>query len=153
MKELFLFQKASIAHISSKNFPKELTVFCYLPKIIFLKMLPQCWTFFVFVLWCLFCFYSFTQFRIILGDINFAEIEEANRVLGPLYFTTFVFFMFFILLVCMLLFRVRWFKFHKSPSFLFSTLYSLSFFFLTQEVEKCGYYKSYFILLVFALQF
>ncbi|KAL1789532.1 polycystin-2 [Sigmodon hispidus] len=40
----------------------------------------------------------FTQFRIILGDINFAEIEEANRVLGPLYFTTFVFFMVFILL-------------------------------------------------------
>ncbi|XDA77418.1 hypothetical protein R6Z07F_007552 [Ovis aries] len=40
----------------------------------------------------------FTQFRIILGDINFAEIEEANRVLGPIYFTTFVFFMFFILL-------------------------------------------------------
>ncbi|XP_038197320.1 polycystin-2 isoform X2 [Arvicola amphibius] len=40
----------------------------------------------------------FTQFRIILGDINFAELEEANRVLGPLYFTTFVFFMFFILL-------------------------------------------------------
>lgn len=40
----------------------------------------------------------FTQFRIILGDVNFAEIEEANRVLGPLYFTTFVFFMFFILL-------------------------------------------------------
>lgn len=53
--------------------------------------------------WCVFlfvCFYSFTQFRIILGDINFAEIEEANRVLGPIYFTTFVFFMFFILLVC-----------------------------------------------------
>ncbi|XP_036988869.2 polycystin-2 isoform X3 [Artibeus jamaicensis] len=40
----------------------------------------------------------FTQFRIILGDINFAEIEEANRILGPIYFTTFVFFMFFILL-------------------------------------------------------
>ncbi|XP_008828400.1 polycystin-2 [Nannospalax galili] len=40
----------------------------------------------------------FTQFRIILGDINFTDIEEANRVLGPLYFTTFVFFMFFILL-------------------------------------------------------
>ncbi|XP_068398522.1 polycystin-2 isoform X1 [Eschrichtius robustus] len=40
----------------------------------------------------------FTQFRIILGDVNFAEIEEANRVLGPIYFTTFVFFMFFILL-------------------------------------------------------
>lgn len=75
----------------------------------FQKMFHQCWTFFVFVLWCcvVFCFYSFTQFRIILGDINFAEIEEANRVLGPIYFTTFVFFMFFILLVCTLLFRVR----------------------------------------------
>ncbi|XP_024059713.1 polycystin-2 [Terrapene carolina triunguis] len=40
----------------------------------------------------------FTQFRIILGDFNFTEIEEANRILGPIYFTTFVFFMFFILL-------------------------------------------------------
>ncbi|KAG2465855.1 polycystin-2 [Polypterus senegalus] len=40
----------------------------------------------------------FTQFRIILGDFNFTEIEEANRILGPIYFTTFVFFIFFILL-------------------------------------------------------
>ncbi|XP_001370448.2 polycystin-2 [Monodelphis domestica] len=40
----------------------------------------------------------FTQFRIILGDFNFTELEEANRVLGPIYFTTFVFFMLFILL-------------------------------------------------------
>lgn len=40
----------------------------------------------------------FTQFRIILGDFDFSEIEEANPVLGPLYFTTFVFFIFFILL-------------------------------------------------------
>ncbi|XP_066430192.1 polycystin-2 isoform X1 [Eleutherodactylus coqui] len=40
----------------------------------------------------------FTQFRIILGDFNFTEIEEANRILGPIYFTSFVFFMFFILL-------------------------------------------------------
>uniref|UniRef100_A0A8B9QLI6 Polycystin-2 n=2 Tax=Apteryx owenii TaxID=8824 RepID=A0A8B9QLI6_APTOW len=40
----------------------------------------------------------FTQFRIILGDFNFTEVEEANRILGPIYFTTFVFFMFFILL-------------------------------------------------------
>ncbi|XP_027709222.1 polycystin-2 [Vombatus ursinus] len=40
----------------------------------------------------------FTQFRIILGDFNFTELEEANRVLGPIYFTTFVFFTFFILL-------------------------------------------------------
>ncbi|KAM4708884.1 polycystin-2 isoform 2-T2 [Discoglossus pictus] len=40
----------------------------------------------------------FTQFRIILGDFNFSDIEEANRILGPVYFTSFVFFMFFILL-------------------------------------------------------
>ncbi|XP_043827948.1 polycystin-2 isoform X2 [Dromiciops gliroides] len=40
----------------------------------------------------------FTQFRIILGDFNFTELEEANRILGPIYFTTFVFFTFFILL-------------------------------------------------------
>ncbi|XP_015205288.1 polycystin-2 isoform X2 [Lepisosteus oculatus] len=40
----------------------------------------------------------FTQFRIILGDINFNEIEHSNRILGPIYFTTFVFFVFFILL-------------------------------------------------------
>ncbi|XP_053317583.1 polycystin-2 isoform X2 [Spea bombifrons] len=40
----------------------------------------------------------FTQFRIILGDFDFVELEEANRVLGPIYFTSFVFFTFFILL-------------------------------------------------------
>lgn len=40
----------------------------------------------------------FTQFRIILGDFNFSEIEDANPVLGPIYFTTFVFFIFFILM-------------------------------------------------------
>uniref|UniRef100_A0A4W3H8Z4 Uncharacterized protein n=1 Tax=Callorhinchus milii TaxID=7868 RepID=A0A4W3H8Z4_CALMI len=40
----------------------------------------------------------FTQFRIILGDFNFAEIEKANRILGPIYFTTFVFCIFFVLL-------------------------------------------------------
>ncbi|KAL7889436.1 hypothetical protein AOLI_G00016940 [Acnodon oligacanthus] len=40
----------------------------------------------------------FTQFRIILGDFDFSEIEQTNRVLGPIYFTTFVFFMFMILL-------------------------------------------------------
>ncbi|XP_068614235.1 polycystin-2-like [Brachionichthys hirsutus] len=39
-----------------------------------------------------------TQFRIILGDFEFSEIEEANPVLGPIYFTTFVFFIFFILM-------------------------------------------------------
>ncbi|XP_032876055.1 polycystin-2 [Amblyraja radiata] len=40
----------------------------------------------------------FTQFRIILGDFDFAKIEEADRILGPVYFATFVFFIFFILL-------------------------------------------------------
>ncbi|XP_067106764.1 polycystin-2 isoform X1 [Osmerus mordax] len=40
----------------------------------------------------------FTQFRIILGDLEFSEIEAASPVLGPVYFTTFVFFIFFILM-------------------------------------------------------
>uniref|UniRef100_A0A8C9VL55 Polycystin-2 n=1 Tax=Scleropages formosus TaxID=113540 RepID=A0A8C9VL55_SCLFO len=40
----------------------------------------------------------FTQFCIILGDFEFSKIEEANRILGPIYFTTFVFFIYFILL-------------------------------------------------------
>ncbi|NXQ78737.1 PK2L2 protein, partial [Nyctibius grandis] len=40
----------------------------------------------------------FTQFRIVLGDLDFETIEAANRILGPIYFITFVFFVFFILL-------------------------------------------------------
>ncbi|XP_010767621.1 polycystin-2-like, partial [Notothenia coriiceps] len=40
----------------------------------------------------------FTQFRIILRDFEFSEIEESNPVLGPIYFTTFVFFIVFILM-------------------------------------------------------
>ncbi|KAF7219597.1 polycystin-2-like protein 1 [Nothobranchius furzeri] len=40
----------------------------------------------------------FTQFRIILGDFDFNAIDSANRILGPIYFVTFVFFVFFVLL-------------------------------------------------------
>ncbi|KAL0964228.1 hypothetical protein UPYG_G00321100 [Umbra pygmaea] len=40
----------------------------------------------------------FTQFRIILGDFNFDAIDQANRILGPIYFVTYVFFVFFVLL-------------------------------------------------------
>ncbi|XP_041921583.1 polycystic kidney disease 2-like 1 protein isoform X1 [Alosa sapidissima] len=40
----------------------------------------------------------FTQFRIILGDFDYDAIERANRVLGPIYFFTYVFFVFFVLL-------------------------------------------------------
>ena len=43
-------------------------------------------------------FFSFTLFRIILGDFNFHELEAANRVLGPIYFILYVFFVFFVLL-------------------------------------------------------
>ncbi len=41
---------------------------------------------------------SFTLFRIILGDFNFQALQAANRVLGPLYFVLYVFFVFFVLL-------------------------------------------------------
>ncbi|XP_069096618.1 polycystin-2-like protein 1 isoform X3 [Pleurodeles waltl] len=40
----------------------------------------------------------FTQFRIILGDFDYDAIDNANRILGPIYFVTYVFFVFFVLL-------------------------------------------------------
>ncbi|XP_055142107.1 polycystin-2-like protein 2 isoform X1 [Symphalangus syndactylus] len=40
----------------------------------------------------------FAQFRIVLGDFNFASIQQANPILGPIYFITFIFFVFFVLL-------------------------------------------------------
>ncbi|NXR13418.1 PK2L2 protein, partial [Semnornis frantzii] len=40
----------------------------------------------------------FTQFRMVLGDFKFETIEAADRILGPFYFITFVFFVFFIAL-------------------------------------------------------
>lgn len=43
-------------------------------------------------------FRSFTLFRIILGDFDFHALEAANRVLGPIFFITYVFFVFFVLL-------------------------------------------------------
>jgi polycystin 2 len=59
-------------------------------------------------------FFSFTLFRIILGDFNFEgkmkrfyflnylsfilAILEAHRILGPIFFLTYVFFVFFVLL-------------------------------------------------------
>ncbi|XP_007938223.1 LOW QUALITY PROTEIN: polycystic kidney disease 2-like 1 protein [Orycteropus afer afer] len=40
----------------------------------------------------------FTQFRIILGDFDYNAIDNANCILGPAYFVTYVFFVFFVLL-------------------------------------------------------
>ncbi|XP_073934629.1 polycystin-2-like protein 1 isoform X1 [Castor canadensis] len=40
----------------------------------------------------------FTQFRIILGDFDYNAIDNANRILGPVYFVTYIFFVFFVLL-------------------------------------------------------
>eukprot|EP00069_Balaena_mysticetus_P022085 bmy_14125T0 len=39
-----------------------------------------------------------TQFQIILGDFDYNAINNANRILGPAYFVTYVFFVFFVLL-------------------------------------------------------
>ena len=50
------------------------------------------------ILLAFFFFFSFTLFRIILGDFNFREIEDANRFLGPLFFISYVFFVFFVLI-------------------------------------------------------
>lgn len=46
-----------------------------------------------------FSVFSFTQFRIILGDFDYNAIDNANRILGPAYFVTYIFFVFFVLLV------------------------------------------------------
>jgi hypothetical protein len=43
---------------------------------------------------------SFTLLRTILGDFDFHSLEQANRVLGPIFFISYVFFVFFVLLVC-----------------------------------------------------
>jgi polycystin 2 len=40
----------------------------------------------------------FTLVRFILGDYNFKDLETANRLLGPVFFITYVFFVFFVLL-------------------------------------------------------
>ncbi|UJR37362.1 hypothetical protein I4U23_030070 [Adineta vaga] len=40
----------------------------------------------------------FTLFRIILGDFDFDAILNAHRILGPIFFLTYVFFVFFVLL-------------------------------------------------------
>ncbi len=41
----------------------------------------------------------FTLLRTILGDFDFHAIEQANRFLGPAFFLSYVFFVFFVLLV------------------------------------------------------
>lgn len=40
-----------------------------------------------------------TLMRMFLGDFEYQLIEEANHILGPIYFLTYVLFVFFILLV------------------------------------------------------
>merc|ERR1719461_710071 len=40
----------------------------------------------------------FTLFRMILGDFNFKAIESASTFLGPVYFLSYIFFVFFVLL-------------------------------------------------------
>jgi polycystin 2 len=41
--------------------------------------------------------FRFTLFQIILGGFNYETLEQANRVVAPIYFVTFVFFVFFVL--------------------------------------------------------
>ena len=41
---------------------------------------------------------SYTLFRTILGDFNFVVIEQADSTFGPIYFLSYIFFVFFVLL-------------------------------------------------------
>ncbi len=56
---------------------------------------------------CFFLCHSYTLFRIVLGDFNFHELEEAERALGPIFFMTYVFVVFFVLLVSITLIIAR----------------------------------------------
>ena len=47
---------------------------------------------------CNFVVSRLSQFRILLGDFKFSELQQANCILGPTYFVLYVFFIFFILL-------------------------------------------------------
>ncbi|VDM68164.1 unnamed protein product [Strongylus vulgaris] len=40
----------------------------------------------------------FALLRTILGDFNYSALERTNRILGPIFFITYVFFVFFVLL-------------------------------------------------------
>ena len=40
----------------------------------------------------------YTLFRTILGDFNFTVIEQADWIFGPIYFLSYIFFVFFVLL-------------------------------------------------------
>lgn len=40
----------------------------------------------------------FTLFRIVLGDFDFIALQTAHRVLGPLFFVLYVFFIYFVLI-------------------------------------------------------
>lgn len=40
----------------------------------------------------------FTLLRTVLGDFDYLAIEKANRILGPIYFISYIFFVFFVLL-------------------------------------------------------
>ncbi|XP_017486061.1 PREDICTED: polycystic kidney disease 2-like 1 protein [Rhagoletis zephyria] len=40
----------------------------------------------------------FTLLRLILGDFDFQALESANRVLGPIFFLSYIFFVFFVLM-------------------------------------------------------
>lgn len=44
------------------------------------------------------CFFRFTLFRVILGDFDFVSLQQASKYLGPIYFISYVFFVFFVLL-------------------------------------------------------
>lgn len=45
-----------------------------------------------------FPYFRLTLFRIILGDFDFKALQDAQSVLGPLYFLVYIFFVFFVLI-------------------------------------------------------
>jgi hypothetical protein len=44
----------------------------------------------------------FTLSRLLLGEVYFLQLYHANRIMGPIFFIAYTFFIFFVLLVSIL---------------------------------------------------
>ncbi|CAF4228653.1 unnamed protein product [Adineta steineri] len=60
-----------------------------------------------------FQYFVYTLFLIILGSFDFPALQQAHRVLGPIFFLTYVFFVFFVLLNMFLAIKIPIFYFEK----------------------------------------
>lgn len=78
---------------------------------------------------------AYTQLRLILGDFQFADIERAHELWGPVYFISYVFFVFFILMVSFNSVQCLQQNCLKARGFLLSECIQLLFFYVLQALS------------------